>query len=256
LSRSLRARLHGELDPTCRAGLSLLNRLIVVAIIASVALAVLETEPHIARRLGRPFWMADVVLTTLFLLEYAVRLWTAPENPRFAHPVFGRLRWAATPAAVIDLLALVPALVFVGATPAYLFRLVRLLRILRLARLGRFSKAWGLVSQALHSRREELLVTLAAAGLAMLTAATLLHLVEGSAQPEEFGSIPRALWWAVVTLTTIGYGDVYPVTVLGKVLAGITAVTGIGLIAAPTGILAAAFSDAVQSRREEVREED
>ena len=247
--RRLRARLHAALDPEAREGLSPLNLFLTLAILASVSLAVLDTEPTLVRRFGSAFWAADLVLTVVFLVEYAARLWTAPENPRFAGRFKGRLRWATSPAALIDLLALVPALVFVGATPAYLFRLVRLLRILRLARLGRFSRALHLIAAAVSSRRDELLVTLGAAVTAMLVAATLLYLVEGPSQPEAFGSIPRALWWAVVTLTTIGYGDVYPHTVLGKVLAGLTAVVGIGLIAAPTGILAAAFSDAAQRRR-------
>jgi len=244
-----RARLHRALEPASRQGLSVLNRVIVAAIVASVALAVLDTEPTLARRFAEPFWAADLALTILFVLEYAARLWTAPEAPRFSGAIAGRLRWALTPAALIDLLALIPALVFVGATPAYMFRLVRLLRVLRLARLGRFSRAYREIAEALASRRDELLLTLGAALAIMLLAATLMHLVEGEAQPEAFGSIPRAMWWSVVTLTTIGYGDVYPHTVIGKVLAGLTAIAGIGLIAAPTGILAAAFSDAAQRGR-------
>jgi voltage-gated potassium channel len=107
-----------------------------------------------------------------------------------------------------------------------------------------------LVSEAIHSRRYELLLTLVAALFVMLISATLLYLVEGPLQPDKFGSIPRALWWSVVTLTTIGYGDVYPESPLGRVLAACTAVTGVGLIAAPAGILAGAFNDAIQRRRE------
>ena len=136
------------------------------------------------------------------------------------------------------------------AAPSYLLRLARLLRILRVAKLGRFSRAWTFVGRAIASRRYELLLTFYAAVFVMIVSATLLYIVEGPSQPEKFGSIPRALWWSVVTLTTIGYGDVYPETGLGKVFAGLTAVLGIGLIAAPTGILAAAFSDALQQQRQ------
>ena len=245
----LRARLYGALDPTQRRrGLSLLNGLIVAAILVSVVVAVLDTEQPLAQRYAAAFLAADVVLTVIFASEYLLRLWTAPENPRYRGPL-GRLRWAVTPSALLDLAALAPALIYAGATPAYLFRLLRLARILRLAKLGRFSQAWNEIVTAVQSRRDELVLTFVAALGLMLVAATLLHLVEGSSQPEQFGSIPRALWWAVVTLTTIGYGDVYPHSVLGKMLASLTAFCGIGLIAAPTGILASAFSEAAQRRR-------
>ena len=92
------------------------------------------------------------------------------------------------------------------------------------------------------------------AGIVLLVASTLMYWAEAGAQPDKFGSIPRAMWWCIVTLTTVGYGDVYPVTLLGKSLAGLVAIAGIGLIAMPTGILAAAFSDVVQRRRAEAAE--
>lgn len=248
---SPRRRLHRALDPTAKARLSVLNLVLIGAIVLSVAVAVVDTEPTVAKPLAGVFAALDVAFLALFGVEYLARLWVAPEDPRYAHPLFGRLRWMLTPAALIDLLALAPALVFAGATPAYLFRLFRLLRILRLAKLGRFSRAWSLMADAVGSRRPELLLTFAAAALAMLTSASLMYLIEGEAQADKFGSIPRALWWAVITMTTIGYGDVFPVTPLGKLVAAFTAVAGVALIAAPTGILAAAFSDAAQKHRDE-----
>ena len=115
-----------------------------------------------------------------------------------------------SPAAVLDLLALAPLLfVFIGSE-AYLFRLFRLLRVLRLAKLGRFSTAWEHVGQAVSSRRYELIMSAALALLLMLISSTLLYLVEGQAQPATFGSIPRAMWWSICTLTTVGYGDATP----------------------------------------------
>jgi voltage-gated potassium channel len=131
-----------------------------------------------------------------------------------------------------------------------ILRLFRLIRILSLAKLGRYSSAIRAMAEAVKSRRYELLMSLAIAGMLLLTSSTLLYIVEGDAQPATFGSIPRAMWWSIATLTTVGYGDVIPVTVVGRVLAGLTAITGIGLIAMPTGILAAAFSDAIQRQRE------
>lgn len=248
--KSLRARLYRALDVSQRTRLSRLNIALIVVIVLSVAVAVLDTEASIAVPMAPLFRWLDLIFLIVFGIEYLARLWSAPENPRYAHPLWGRLRWMVSPAAIIDLLALAPALIFAGATPAYLFRLFRLLRILRLAKLGRFSRAWGLMADAVASRRAELLLTLAAAGMVMLVSACLLYLIEGDTQPDKFGSIPRAMWWAVITMTTIGYGDVFPVTPLGKLVAGLTAIAGIGLIAAPTGILAAAFSDAAQRHRQ------
>ena len=243
---TLRARVHDALDPNDRR-LTAVEVVLALAILASVAFAVLETEPLVASRAPRAFMVAEAVFLVLFGAEYLARLWSAPENPRFNRR-FGRLRYALTPGALIDLLAIAPALFVAAPTPAYVLRLFRLARVLRLAKMGGFARAWIVMGQALASRRYELLLTLGCAGIALLVSATLLHLVEGAAQPDKFGSIPRALWWAVVTLTTIGYGDVFPVTPVGKVLAGFTAVIGIGLIAAPTGILAAAFSEACRRR--------
>ncbi|HIJ44269.1 MAG TPA: two pore domain potassium channel family protein [Rhodospirillaceae bacterium] len=128
-------------------------------------------------------------------------------------------------------------------TYAVLLRLVRVLRLLRLARESEWANAFKLLGQAITERRRELVLSFGFVGAILLVAATVLFVVEGAAQPEAFGSIPRALWWAIATLTTIGYGDVYPITALGKVCASIVAITSIAIIAMPTGIMAAAFSD-------------
>ncbi len=118
-----------------------------------------------------------------------------------------------------------------------------------LARLSRFTLAFQDLAKAVVARRFELFVTLALAGFLLLFGATALYVVEGDIQPDKFGSIPRALWWSIITLTTVGYGDVSPVTPLGKFLASLVALAGIGLVAMPTGIMAAAFSDAMERRR-------
>lgn len=246
----LRRWVFERLDPAVRPdGLSLANKILTVAIVVSVAAAILETEASIAQRFAALFAVMEVVFTGLFLIEYLLRVWIAPEDPRFSRPILGRLRWMATPTAIIDLIALIPALVFVGAGPVYILRLFRLARILRLAKLGRMSAAMRMMGEAIAERRFELLLSLAAAVVILVVSSTAMYLVEGPIQPEAFGSIPRAMWWSVVTLTTIGYGDVYPVSTAGRTVAGLTAICGIGLIAAPTGILSAAFSDALARRR-------
>ena len=250
VSTGARRWVFERLDPSVRPdGLSLANKILTAAIIISVAFAIVETEASIAQRFGAALEIFEIAFTALFLTEYLVRLWVAPEDPRYAHPVFGRLRWMLTPTAIIDIVALIPALVFLGAGPVYILRLFRLARILRLAKLGRMSSAMRLMGDAIAERRFELLLSLAAAVVVLILSSTAMYLVEGTHNPAAFGSIPRAMWWSVITLTTIGYGDVYPVTLAGRTVAGLTALCGIGLIAAPTGILSAAFSDALSRRR-------
>jgi voltage-gated potassium channel len=246
-----RRRLYRELEPAAREeeGLSRLNRGIIAAILISVISAVLESEPLVVSGRERLFRALDIGFGVLFLVEYCARLWTCVEAPRFGPGLRGRLRFARTPGALIDLFALLPLFVLAVGAEVYLLRMVRLLRVLRVARLGRFSRVLDALGQAVHSRRYELWMSVAIAAVLLLVSSTALYIVEGHVQPEQFGSIPRAMWWSVATLTTVGYGDSYPITVIGRAFAGVTALTGIGLIAMPTGILASAFSDALQRQR-------
>jgi voltage-gated potassium channel len=229
-------------------GLSLTNKIVVFAVAIASLFAILETEPAIAKWWPELFVYSEIVFTWLFCIEYLVRVWVAGENPRFSG-ILGRFRYALTPAALIDLIAFLPSLIASGMPNLFLLRIFRLLRILRLARLGRFSLAVSHLSSAVRERSEELVLSMMLATIVLVFSAAAMHLLEGDENPEAFGSIPRALWWSVCTLTTVGYGDVYPQTALGKICSAITAIAGIGLIAMPTGILAAAFSDSFQKTR-------
>ncbi|MDB5471444.1 MAG: ion transporter [Caulobacter sp.] len=249
---TLRGRLYRELDPEARRrGLSLTNVVLAVLIVIASGVAIIATEPTIQVRNAALFALAELVFGNIFLVEYAARLWVAPERPDATGPWRARWKFMTSFSGVIDLVTIVATLT-PGVPAGPLLRAFRLLRVLRLAKLGRMSTAWRHIGEAVASRRAELFLSLFAGIGLMVLSATLLYLVEGDAQPDKFGSIPRALWWAVATLTTIGYGDIYPITPLGKMLAAVTAVTSIGLIALPTGILAAAFSDAMARHRERV----
>ena len=249
---TLRARLYRQLDPEARKrGLSPTNIALAVFIVFASVVAIVATEPTIHNRNGRLFFLAEFVFGGVFVVEYLARLWVAPERPGPESGWRKRLRFMFSFSGLIDLLTIIATLT-PGAPAGPLLRAFRLLRVLRLAKLGRMSSAWRYIGEAISSRRAELFLSLFAGIGLMVFSATLLYLAEGDAQPDKFGSIPRALWWAVATLTTIGYGDIYPVTPIGKLLASVTAVTSIGLIALPTGILAAAFSDAMARHRERV----
>lgn len=248
-----RRRLAEALDPALRdrPGLSPLNRAVVAVILASLLLVVLETEPALSEPHAAIFAGLELLVLALFAAEYAARIWVSVENPRNA----SRLGYALRPMALLDLVVILSmATAFVGFEGT-LLRLLRLIRLLRVARLGHFAAAFDNIAEAVKARRHELAVSVGIAASLLLVSASALYVLEGGHQTQAFGSIPRAMWWSVATLTTVGYGDVVPVTPLGRLFAAVTAVTGIGLIAMPAGILASAFSDAMQRKREKDRED-
>jgi voltage-gated potassium channel len=256
--RSLRFKAYQQLEPAAwpGKGLSPVNLFLVILIIVAVAETVVDTEPLIVRGRERYFDGLELGIGIIFLVEYGARVWVAVENPRFRASRFPRLRYIATPIAIIDLLAVLPALFAFGGAPSLVLRFFRVLRILRLAKLGRTSRALQHIREAIYERRYEFGLILGLLAVTVLLSGSMLYLAEADAQPDKFGSIPRSLWWAVVTLTTVGYGDAYPVTALGKFFAGLIAITGVMVIALPTGIFASSFTEGIERRRREDRERE
>jgi voltage-gated potassium channel len=189
----------------------------------------------------------NLFLATVFSIEYATRVWVAGEDPKYSGMV-GRLKFMVTPLAIIDLIALL-SFFSVFMYEAGIMRILRVCRILTLAKLGRYSVSFNLVLAAVWSKRYELIACVAVAGVAIIIAATIMYVLEGSAQPEHFGTVPRAMWWATITLTTIGYGDVYPVTDAGKAFTGLYSLGTVGLVATVGGIMASAFLEAVNTNQ-------
>ena len=247
----LRRRVHVQLDPSAwpERGLSPTNRFLVGAILLATASAIIGTEPTLVRTYASAFGSLELCLGLIFAAEYLARLWSVVERRRSGtSAAAARLRFVLSPSALLDLFIILITLVPFFSFNLMALRLVRLLRIVRLAKLGRMSSALKLLYGVVASRKYELMVTLGLASTLLIFGASALYWIEGDLQPDKLGSIPRALWWAVITLTTIGYGDVYPITPAGKCVAGLVAISGIGLIAMPTGILASAFSDAVRKQ--------
>lgn len=238
---ALRSRVWAQFEsgPDGRDRLSVANHLILWMIVASCVLVVLETEKSLVAQAPLLFLAAELCFAAAFTIEYLARAWAAGEHPR------GRWHYLTRPASIFDLLALASFYTPFLPVSGVLLRLLRLARILRLARLGRFSVALHNLSTALVARRFELGLSLMIALGLMLLSSTLLYLAEGGHQPDAFGSIPRALWWSVATLTTVGYGDAVPTTGLGKLFAAMTALSGVGIIAMPAGILASALTEVI-----------
>lgn len=250
---TLRARAYRELFASARTDgkLTVTNRLIVAAIIASVVVAIVGTERSFATANRSAILWAEFAFGILFLVEYCARIWAVAERPGPEGDNAKRLEWARSFFALVDLLVVVITLVPFLLAGAPILRLLRLFRLAALLKFGRFSMALRALGSAIVERRYDLFVTGALAMVLLLGGATALYWAEGRVQPEAFGSIPRAMWWSIITLTTVGYGDVSPITPLGKILAAVVALGGIGLVAMPTGIIAAAFSDAMQAYRAE-----
>ncbi|MBX9666895.1 MAG: ion transporter [Candidatus Obscuribacterales bacterium] len=230
-------------------GLSPLNRLIFVVICLSVFLVIVETEKPFYLEHRHIFRILDCVVGAFFAVEYVLRVWSAGQRTTYKG-IVGKLKYMITPYALIDLLVIVPFFV-TSSSNIFVARFIRLFRILAIAKVARYSQAFDLVREAVVSRRHELIFSLILTCIVLLSASTVMWVVEPD---EKFRSIPRALWWGIITLTTVGYGDVYPTTVLGKVISGITALAGIGLIAMPAGILAAAFGDAINRHKHELEQ--
>ena len=225
-----------------------LDIFLVTLIGLNVVAMVVGTVPAIDARFRGQLAVFEIASVVVFTGEYLARLWSARADPRFSGSG-GRMRFAGSPMAIIDLLAVLPFwLPFVGVDLRVL-RVLRLFRIFRIAKLTRYSAALQVLADVARARRVELALAASMGGMVLLVASTLMYFAEHEVQPEAFSSIPAAMWWAVATLTTVGYGDVVPVTVLGRLLGASIAVAGIGMFALPTGILGAAFTEELQARR-------
>jgi len=219
-------------------------------IVANVVAVILETVAAVRETVGRGFQYFEWFSVVVFTIEYLLRLWSCTASPRFERPVAGRLRFALSPMALVDLAAILPTYVpMLIPVDLRVLRILRLMRLGRMLKLARYSESFSLLGGVLRAKRAELGVTGFAGGVLLLLASSLMYFVENAAQPEAFSSIPAALWWGVSTLTTVGYGDIYPVTSLGKVLGGVIGVLGVGLFALPAGILAGGFAEALQKPR-------
>lgn len=196
------------------------------------------------------FWKFEVVSVIIFSIEYLLRLWVSDIKYK-AGPYRSRVKYFFSFYGFVDLLAIIPFyLPLFLALDLRFLRILRLLRILRILKLGNYFKSFDLISDVFKQKKDELLVTVSITGLILLITSTLMYEIENSVQPEQFPNILGTLWWSVATLTTIGYGDVYPITALGKILASITALLGIGIIAIPTGIISSGFIEVLQRRNE------
>lgn len=251
LNNSLRARVYWWLErPDRKAyGPKLLELALIVLIILNVGAVILETVDALYAKWRYAFDVFEAVSLIIFITEYCARLWVAVENPKIS----SRLQWIKSPTALIDLLAILPALLYLFI-PIDL-RILRTFRMLRLLKLTRYSPALAMLLAVFEEEASSFLAGFFILMLMLIFAASGAWLAEHNAQPESFGSIPQAMWWAVATLTTVGYGDVTPVTVVGKVFGAVITIIGIGMAALPAGIIASGLNEQIHRRRSSLRRE-
>lgn len=224
---------------------------LMILIIVNSCAVVLESVDEIYQPYESIFHAIEYVSVAIFTVEYVLRLWIAPLDPRYAKPFWGRLRYAFSAMAIVDLLAILPA--FLPLLFAFDLRLMRFLRIFRLFRLfkmSRYVSSLNTLDDVVRSKKEELVVMTVMILMLLVFASTIMYVVENEAQPDKFPHIPAAMWWGMATLTTVGYGDIFPITPLGKLLGAFIAFLGIGMFALPTGILASGFAEEIKRRHE------
>jgi voltage-gated potassium channel len=221
----------------------------VFLILANVLAVILESVPSFHAQYTHEFLIFEAISIGVFTIEYALRLWASIEIPaiRQRGAVFGRLTFAGRPSQIIDLLAFAPSYLAFFIPGADL-RVLRVFRLLRFLKLVRYSPAMMTLGRALFEERRALVGAIILMIGTTVFAGTIMYLIEGHAQPKQFGTIPDAMWWALATLTTIGYGDAVPITPLGKIFGAVTMICGLGLFALPIGIVATAFVNEIHRR--------
>jgi voltage-gated potassium channel len=259
---TIKAYVHDWLEPDQPGGINFFSGAIIALVIGSLISLALETE---AMRGDSPFpdWVLPVTqwintaIVIVFAIEFALRFWSEGENPRHKGAI-GRVRFLARFITIADVLAFLPELfvmLFFPHLAGGWLAALRALRLFRLFKLARYVPAFAIVGAAVARAWAPLMAALAVAAAQLYIAAMMLYFIEGASKPDQFGSIIRSMWWAIVTLTTVGYGDVYPETVLGRIAAGLVALAGIGIVAMPTGILASAFAEEFRERHERAQRE-
>jgi voltage-gated potassium channel len=245
-------RLFDDDRPPTRAT-RVFNAALAALIFANVTGVILESVDSVDQRFGAELWWFEQFATTIFTVEYVLRAWACVEthHGHFRHPLWGRLRYLRSFFALIDLVSILPAIL--GMLGAGDLRTLRLLRLLRMLKLTRHATIFNLLWSVFYQEARSIGAVLFILALTLTISASLMYMIEGDAQPDGFSSIPAAMWWAVETLTTVGYGDLVPVTTPGKILGGFVTIIGVVAVALFTSLITVSFLDQLRLRREALR---
>lgn len=229
------------------------NVLIMGLIVLNVFTYVLGTIEWVDARYGWHIFAFDVFCVAVFTGEYLLRVWCCTVDERYAEPIRGRLRFMISPYALIDLFAILPFYLPLVIGDHGAARMLRVFRLFRLLKITRYSRSTSLITDVFRRKSRELAITALVMSIWLVFVSTLMYYVERGAQPEVFSSIPASVYWGIITLTTVGYGDVVPVTTVGRALGSLIALLGIAIFALPAGIFASGFAEEIAARRREAR---
>lgn len=228
----------------------IVNLLLILLISINVIAIFLETVDPIFARYESAFWYFEIFSVAVFTAEYVARVWSSIDlvDANDDSPVMGRLKYMLTPIALVDLIAILPF--YLSLYMAIDLRFLRVLRLLRLLKITRYSPAMGALLDVIKKESDALLAAFTVLLMMLVISSAGIYLLENELQPETFGDMPSSMWWAIVTLTTVGYGDVVPITTMGKIFGGIISLLGIGMIALPAAIMASGFAENIQHRKQ------
>lgn len=225
-------------------------------IVLNITAFIASTYSSFSRQYQLLFQYIEIICSLVFTIEYALRIWVSTVDRKYSHPIWGRIKYALTPLSIIDLISILPFYLLLLFPNLSFVHVISVLRLLRLLKVSRYSESVRSLGTVIYAKREELMATAFAVFILLIFASSLMYFVESSAQPQVFGSIPDAMWWGVVTLTTVGYGDIYPITPLGRFLGAILAFLGIGIFALPAGIISSGFAEEVQRKKQQKMREN
>ncbi len=260
--KNTKKAVHGLLHPEIvedKRWDKFINVFIIVLIILNVIAVMLETVKSIHDKYAYYFTIFDYVSVVIFTIEYILRVWSSNHEKKYSHSIWGRLKYMFSVGALIDLIAILPSyihMIFGGSlVDLRILRMLRLLRILRLFRLTAYTQSAHMITNVFKKRSSELILSFILASFLIIIASCIMYFTEHNYLPPDtkipslFTSIPKTIWWAVTTLTTTGYGDMYPITNLGKALASVIMMLGIAFFALPAGIITAGFIDEFRLQR-------
>lgn len=216
----------------------------------NIVALVVETVDSIGVPYANFFHWFDITSLVIFALEYFCRIWSCTLDSRYSKPILGRFKYATTGYMVLDLIIILPLFVHIIGIDTRLFLILRILRLLRVLKLTRYSKNFARLVRVVKKKKGDLIAAVGLVLALVLMVSSVMYFAEHDAQPDKFPSIPAAMWWGIVTLTTVGYGDVFPTTTLGKLVCGFTTILSIGMVALPAGILSSGFQEEVQTKTE------
>jgi voltage-gated potassium channel len=253
MAKSYKLRIYEILESTNSEDKTAeaVNLFMLVLVVLNVTAVVLETVESIYVAHKDLFHYLSDISVVVFTIEYILRLWSCDVDPKYSRPFLGRLRFALTPLSLIDLLVILPTYaVLAFPTDHKLLRSLRVLWTFRLLKMSRYSESLQTIMDVVRAQQRELVMSFSAIMFFMVLSSTVIYFLEHEAQPQRFPDIPATMWWAVLTMTTVG-DNFYPITTLGKLAGGLIIILGVATFALPTSILTSGFVDELERRREE-----